>query len=96
MINHKLVLPQYLNHYGFLFGGHLLKWVDEYAYIAASMEYPDCDFVSWDMPIDEKCKECDSMMSLRRRSNGKSYKKCSNPECVTNQRKKTEEKTDEE
>ena len=35
MINHKLVLPQYLNHYGFLFGGHLLKWVDEYAYIAA-------------------------------------------------------------
>ncbi len=46
MINHKLVLPQYLNHYGFLFGGHLLKWVDEYAYIAASMEYPDCDFVT--------------------------------------------------
>ncbi|MBT3318523.1 MAG: type I DNA topoisomerase [Clostridia bacterium] len=58
--------------------------------------YPDCDFVSWDMPIDEKCKECNSMMALRRRSNGKSYKKCSNPECVTNQRKKTEEKTDEE
>jgi acyl-CoA hydrolase len=46
MINHKLVLPQYLNHYGFLFGGHLLKWVDEYAYIAASMEYPSCDFVT--------------------------------------------------
>ena len=46
MINHKLVLPQYLNHYGFLFGGHLLKWVDEYAYIAASMEYPNCDFVT--------------------------------------------------
>jgi len=46
MINHKLVLPQYLNHYGFLFGGHLLKWVDEYAYIAAAMEYPSCDFVT--------------------------------------------------
>ena len=46
MENHKLVLPQYLNHYGFLFGGHLLKWVDEYAYIAASMEYPHCDFVT--------------------------------------------------
>ena len=46
MINHKLVLPQYLNHYGFLFGGHLLKWVDEYAYIAASLEYPSCDFVT--------------------------------------------------
>ena len=46
MINHKLVLPQYLNHYGFLFGGHLLKWVDEYAYIAAAMAYPSCDFVT--------------------------------------------------
>ena len=46
MINHKLVLPEFLNHYGFLFGGHLLKWVDEYAYIAAAMEYPSCDFVT--------------------------------------------------
>jgi len=25
--------------------------------------YPDCDFVSWDMPIDEKCKECDRLCS---------------------------------
>jgi len=46
MENHKLVLPQHLNHYGFLFGGDLLKWVDEYAYIAATMEYPDCNFVT--------------------------------------------------
>jgi hypothetical protein len=29
---------------------------------------------------------------LRRLSNGKSYKKCSNPECIKNQRKKTDEK----
>ena len=46
MENHKLVLPQNLNHYGFLFGGDLLKWVDEYAYIAASTDYPDCNFVT--------------------------------------------------
>ena len=46
MENHKLVLPEHLNHYGFLFGGHLLKWVDEYAYIAASMEFPDSNFVT--------------------------------------------------
>ncbi len=58
--------------------------------------YPDCDFVSWDMPIVNKCEACDSMMVLRRRSNGTSYKKCSNTECVTNQRKKTEEHADEE
>ena len=46
MENHKLVMPEHLNHYGFLFGGTLLKWVDEYAYIAAAMEYPDSSFVT--------------------------------------------------
>lgn len=46
MENHKLVLPQHLNHYGFLFGGDLLKWVDEYAYIAATIEYPYSNFVT--------------------------------------------------
>lgn len=46
MENHKLVMPGHLNHYGFLFGGTLLKWVDEYAYIAAAMEFPECNFVT--------------------------------------------------
>ena len=46
MENHKLVLPEHLNHYGFLFGGHLLKWVDEFAYIAATMEFPGSNFVT--------------------------------------------------
>ena len=46
MENHKLVMPQHLNHYGFLFGGDLLKWVDEYAYIAATVEYSDSNFVT--------------------------------------------------
>ena len=45
MENHRLVLPEHLNHYGFLFGGHLLKWVDEFAYIAATIEYPNFTFV---------------------------------------------------
>ncbi len=53
--------------------------------------YPECDFVSWDMPIPDKCDACGSMMVLRRMSNGKSYKKCSNPECSKNQRKKADE-----
>ena len=42
----ELVLPEHLNHYGYLFGGHLLKWVDEVAYIAASLDYPGCNFVT--------------------------------------------------
>lgn len=46
MENHKLVLPEHLNHYGFLFGGNLLKWVDEYAWIAATLDYPAAKFVT--------------------------------------------------
>ncbi len=46
MINHKLVLPGHLNHYGFLFGGNMLQWADEYAWIASTLEYPGCNFVT--------------------------------------------------
>ena len=46
MQHHKLVLPEHLNHYGFLFGGYLLKWVDEIAWIAASLDYPKFKFVT--------------------------------------------------
>jgi acyl-CoA hydrolase len=49
MENHKLVLPGNLNHYGYLFGGDLLKWVDEYAWIAATLDYPECNFVTLGM-----------------------------------------------
>ena len=46
MENYKLVLPEHLNHYGFLFGGNLLKWVDETAWIAASQDFTGCNFVT--------------------------------------------------
>jgi acyl-CoA hydrolase len=46
MENYKLVLPEHLNHFGYLFGGNLLKWVDEIAWIAASLEFPGCKFVT--------------------------------------------------
>jgi len=46
MENYKLVLPGHLNHYGYLFGGTLLKWVDEISWIAASLDYPGCKFVT--------------------------------------------------
>ncbi len=52
--------------------------------------YPECDFVSWDMPIAEKCEACGSMMVLRRLSGGSSFKKCSNPECVKNHKRKAD------
>ncbi len=46
MINHKLVLPEHLNHYGYLFGGYLLHWVDEYSYITANLDFPGRRFVT--------------------------------------------------
>ncbi len=46
METHHLVLPGDLNHYGSLFGGRLLSWVDEAAWIAASAEFPHCQFVT--------------------------------------------------
>lgn len=42
----RLVLPENLNHFGYLFGGYMLKWVDEMAWIAATLEYPNCKFVT--------------------------------------------------
>ncbi len=46
MENHRLVLPEHLNQYGFLFGGYLLCWVDEMAWLAASLAHPGCRFVT--------------------------------------------------
>ena len=49
MENYKVVRPGHLNHYGYLFGGELLKWVDEISWIAASHDYPGCKFVTVSM-----------------------------------------------
>ena len=46
MTNYRLVMPGDLNNYGALFGGQLLRWVDEDAWIAASLDFPGCRFVT--------------------------------------------------
>lgn len=46
MDHRKLVLPEHLNDQGSLFGGYLLKWMDEFAYITASMDFPGHRFVT--------------------------------------------------
>ena len=51
METHRLVLPEDLNQYGYLFGGRLLRWVDEASWIAASLDLPRCRFVT--MGMDE-------------------------------------------
>jgi acyl-CoA hydrolase len=46
MVSYKLVMPEHLNQYGVLFGGNLLKWVDETSWMAASLDYPGARFVT--------------------------------------------------
>lgn len=51
MQHRTIVLPEYLNDQGFLFGGNLLKWVDEFAYITATLDFPGNRFVT--ISLDE-------------------------------------------
>lgn len=46
MEHYKLLLPEHMNNNGVLFGGNLLKWLDEFAYITASLHYPGNRFVT--------------------------------------------------
>lgn len=46
MNHYKIVLPEHLNDFGSLFGGTLLKWVDEVAYIHVSLDFPGQFFVT--------------------------------------------------
>lgn len=62
---------------------------------------PECGFISWDLPIEGKtCDTCGSYM-VWKRFRGRSYPKCGNRECPTNQKKaktdvkgKTKEETE--
>jgi DNA topoisomerase-1 len=42
--------------------------------------YPECDYVSWDMPTGEKCPKCGGMLVQKIRVNGR-YIGCENKEC---------------
>jgi acyl-CoA hydrolase len=37
---YTIVRPEHLNHHGYLFGGQLLKWVDENAWLTAARDFP--------------------------------------------------------
>jgi acyl-CoA hydrolase len=46
MDNYTIVRKEHLNHHGYLFGGTLLSWVDEFAWIFASLDFPGCSLVT--------------------------------------------------
>ena len=43
--------------------------------------YPECDYTTWDKPLNEECPECKHMMVEHVERNGSKRKFCSNPEC---------------
>ena len=43
--------------------------------------YPECDFVSWEMPVNERCEKCGSYMTLKRSRKGEEWHLCSNETC---------------
>ena len=45
--------------------------------------YPDCDFVTWDMPMEEKCPKCGSLQLKHVYRNGRVLPYCSNDSCET-------------
>lgn len=48
---------------------------------------PECGFISWDIPIEGRsCETCGSYM-VWKRFRGRSFPKCGNRECPTNQKK---------
>ena len=55
--------------------------------------YPECDFVSWEMPISEKCPRCGSYMVKKRGKHGEEIHLCANETC---RYKESVEKQDEE
>jgi DNA topoisomerase-1 len=44
-------------------------------------KYPECDFVSWDLPVAEKCPLCGSYMTLKRSRKGETWHICANDQC---------------
>lgn len=44
-------------------------------------KYPECDYTTWDKPLDETCPDCGAMMVEHVERNGSKRKFCSNPEC---------------
>lgn len=44
-------------------------------------KYPECDYTTWDKPLNEKGPDCGAMMVEHVERNGSKRKFCSNPEC---------------
>ena len=58
--------------------------------------YPECDFVSWNEPVEKKCPECNSYMVKKYSKKSGDYIQCSNSECKYKEEIKSEKQEDKE
>ncbi len=58
--------------------------------------YPECDFVSWEMPVTDKCPQCGGYMVEKRGRKGEVWHLCANETCRCRVEVKQEEETEEE
>ena len=66
MITYKIVMPENLNQFGDLFGGNMLKWVDETAAMAIFLDFPGCRFltIGMDKVIFKRPVKCGSILKF--------------------------------
>lgn len=63
-------------------GGELIERKSKTGKVFYGCErYPECDYTSWDKPLDEKCPECGQMLVEHIERNGSRRKFCSNADC---------------
>ena len=63
-------------------GGELLERISKKGRKFYGCEkYPECDFVSWDRPVNDTCPVCGSYMVLKRGAKDTVYHVCSNETC---------------
>ena len=63
-------------------GGELLERVSRKGRKFYGCErYPECDFVSWDRPVNDKCPVCGSRMVYKRGPKNTHYHVCVNESC---------------
>jgi len=58
--------------------------------------YPECEFVSWEMPVVDKCPQCGGYMVEKRGRKGDVWHLCANETCRCRVEVKQEEETEEE
>lgn len=65
-------------------GGRLLERISKKGRKFYGCEnYPACDFVSWDLPVQDKCPACGGRMVQKRGRKGEIYHVCVNEKCRT-------------